>query len=201
MNYGINTFGQPTVPGMQVPGMPPPLPLPQTGFGTAMGDLSMNQLANVPGMRAVAVPGFESLGNWGAPTGLPRAMGPAPLLPAALDSDIAAATGIGGRTATGNWFRDSGFLGGNDEFGNFQQGWGGMAIGGLQAGANLFMGMKQYGLAKKQLAEGRRQFDLNYGAQKQTINTQLEDRQKARVASNAGAYEATDSYMARNAIK
>jgi hypothetical protein len=199
MNYGINNFGQPTVPGMQVPGMPPPLPLPRTGMGMAMGDLSMNQVADVPGMRALSVPGFDSMGSWGSPDGLPGVAGPAPMLPAALDSQIAAATGVAGKT--GNWFRDSGFLGGNDEFGNFQQGWGGMAIGGLQAGANLFMGMKQYGLAKKQLSEGKRQFDLNYGAQKQTINTQLEDRQKARVASNAGAYEATDSYMARNAIK
>jgi hypothetical protein len=81
------------------------------------------------------------------------------------------------------------------------QGWGGLALGGIQGAANLFMGMQQYGLAKKQLSESRRQFDLNYGAQKQSTNTRLEDRQNARVASNPGAYQDTASYMAKNGIK
>ena len=66
---------------------------------------------------------------------------------------------------------------------------------------NAWMGMKQYGLAKQQLAEGKQQFALNYDAQRTTTNSQLEDRQKARVASNPGAYESVGSYMTNNGIK
>jgi hypothetical protein len=76
-----------------------------------------------------------------------------------------------------------------------------MAIGGAKALSSAFLGMQQYGLAKQQLAEGRRQFDLNYGAQKQTVNTQLEDRQRARVASNPGAYQSVGTYMTQNGVR
>lgn|SRR5574337_721176 len=79
-------------------------------------------------------------------------------------------------------------------------GWGGLALQGTNALVNGFIGMKQYGLAKQQLAEGRRQFDLNYGAQRTAINSQMEDRQRARVAAEPGATESVDSYMARNRI-
>ena len=46
-----------------------------------------------------------------------------------------------------------------------------------------------------QLKESKRQFDINYGMQKKAFNNQLEDRQRARVASNAGAYESVADYM------
>lgn len=80
-------------------------------------------------------------------------------------------------------------------------GWGGMAIGGVGTLASAFMGMKQYGLAKETLAENKRQFELNYGAQKQTTNTALEDRQRARYASNPGAYVSPSAYMDQHGIK
>jgi len=76
-----------------------------------------------------------------------------------------------------------------------------MAIGGLSALSNAYMGMKQYGLAKEQFAESKRQYNQNYAAQRTLTNSQLEDRQRARVASNAGAYESVGSYMNRNGIK
>ena len=79
-------------------------------------------------------------------------------------------------------------------------GWGGMALnaaGGLMQG---FLGMKQYGLAKKTLEENKRQFQMNYDAQKQSTNTRLEDRQRARVASNSGAYQSVGDYMGANKI-
>ena len=73
---------------------------------------------------------------------------------------------------------------------------------GLANGAfNVWMGMKQYGLAKDQLAEGRQQFALNYDAQRTTTNSQLQDRQAARVASNPGAYQSVGTYMDANGIK
>ena len=80
-------------------------------------------------------------------------------------------------------------------------GWGGLALGAASSLLNGWMGMQQYGLAKKQLSEGKRQFDMNWDAQKATTNSALEDRQRARVASNPGAYESIDSYMNRNGIK
>ena len=90
-----------------------------------------------------------------------------------------------------NWY--DGALGPN--------GWGGLALNAAGGLASTFLGMKQYGLAKQTLAENKRQFQLNYDAQKQTTNTRLEDRQRARVASNAGAYQSVGDYMAVNGIK
>ena len=80
-------------------------------------------------------------------------------------------------------------------------GWGGMALGAVSGLANAFMSMQQYGLAKKTLAENQRQFNLNYGAQRDTTNTALRDRQAARVASNPGAYQSVDDYMRENQIR
>lgn len=71
------------------------------------------------------------------------------------------------------------------------------ALGGI---GSMFMGMKQYGLAKDALTASKEQFQKNYAAQRQTLNTQLEDRQRARVASNPGAYESVGSYMDKNRI-
>ena len=79
-------------------------------------------------------------------------------------------------------------------------GWGGLALGAAGGLASAFMGMKQYGLAKQTLAENKRQFQLNYDAQKQTTNTRLEDRQRARVASNSGAYQSVGDYMGANKV-
>lgn len=89
----------------------------------------------------------------------------------------------------------------NKDTGVHQQGWGGLAISGLSALGTGFLGMKQYGLAKDQFAESKRQYNQNYAAQRTLTNSQLEDRQRARVASNAGAYESVGSYMNRNGIK
>ena len=80
-------------------------------------------------------------------------------------------------------------------------GWGNLALNAAGGLASTFLGMKQYGLAKQSLAENKRQFQLNYDAQKQTTNTRLEDRQRARVASNAGAYQSVGDYMTVNGIK
>lgn len=80
-------------------------------------------------------------------------------------------------------------------------GWGGLALNAAGGLASTFLGMKQYGLAKQTLAENKRQFQLNYDAQKRTTNTRLEDRQRARVASNANAYQSVGDYMTTNGIQ
>lgn len=91
-------------------------------------------------------------------------------------------------------FRDS-FVGTKDT-----PGWGGLAIGGANSMLQGYLGMRQYALAKKQLSEGQRQFDLNYDAQRKTTNSAFEDRQRARVASGNSAYESVDSYMKKYGI-
>lgn len=82
-----------------------------------------------------------------------------------------------------------------------QEGWGGLALGGAQALGNAWMGMQQYGLAKKQLAQQKKEFETNFAAQRGLVNSQLEDRQRARVASNPGAYQSVSDYMKQNGVR
>jgi outer membrane murein-binding lipoprotein Lpp len=63
------------------------------------------------------------------------------------------------------------------------------------------MGMKQYGLAKDTLAANKAQFERNFEAQRRTTNAALEDRQRARVASNPGAYQSVGDYMDQNQVR
>lgn len=110
---------------------------------------------------------------------------------------------LGGSTnATGNmfnglsgWLEDSGFLGRTLGDGTKVQGWGGAAIGLGQGLLNGWMGMKNLGLMKDQLNFSKEQYRNNYEAQKKTTNSALEDRQRARVASNPGAYQSVGDYM------
>ena len=106
----------------------------------------------------------------------------------------------GGVNPNQSWLSRNAILGGKDGDGNQTNGWGGLALGVARGLGGAYMGMKQYGMAEDMLKENKRQFQLNYDAQKKTLNTQLEDRQRARVASNAGAYESVDSYMKKNGI-
>ena len=80
-------------------------------------------------------------------------------------------------------------------------GWGGLALGVGQGLFSGYLGLQQLGMAKKAFGENQRQFNLNYDAQRRTTNSALEDRQRARLASNAGAYESVGSYMDRNGVK
>ena len=99
------------------------------------------------------------------------------------------------------WLKDSGFLS-STENNVTTQGWGGMAIGGLSALGNLWMGKQQLDMAKDSLSENKRQFNLNYNAQKQSTNTYLADRQAARIRSsgNSGAYQSVGDYMKENGV-
>jgi hypothetical protein len=74
-----------------------------------------------------------------------------------------------------------------------------MGVGKGLMGA--YLGMKQYGLAKDTLKFNKQVHSQNYAAQKNMTNSSLEDRQKARIASNSGAYESVGSYMDKNGIK
>lgn len=75
---------------------------------------------------------------------------------------------------------------------------------GLQAGQGIFngwLGMQKLDLAKNELRENKRQFDMNWGAQKNLTNSRLEDRQRARNAANKGGHQSTDEYMSRHGVK
>lgn len=79
-------------------------------------------------------------------------------------------------------------------------GFGNLALGTGQALLGGYLGMKQYGLAKKQLGESKRQFDKNFKMQKDLTNTRMEDRQRARVASNPGHWDSVEDYMKKNRV-
>ena len=80
-------------------------------------------------------------------------------------------------------------------------GWGNLALGAAQGIGGAYLGMKQYGLAQDKFKETKRQFNKNYESQKTLTNGQLEDRQRARVASNPGAYASVGDYMKKNGVK
>jgi hypothetical protein len=80
-------------------------------------------------------------------------------------------------------------------------GWLTAGLGVAQGLGSLYLGMEQYKLAKETLAANKLNADRNYAAQRKTINSQLEDRQRARVASNAGAYQSVSEYMNENRVR
>lgn len=99
-----------------------------------------------------------------------------------------------------NWMGESGVLGRKLPDGTQMQGWGMPALSALSGLSSAFFGMKQLGLAKDTLEQNKKQFQLNFEAQRKTTNAALEDRQAARVASNPGAYQSVGDYMKRYGI-
>lgn len=123
--------------------------------------------------------GYESLQDWTKPSTLGQSQG---MFGGIFDRALPWEETVGGVTQKGS-------------------GWLSPALGVAQGLASWVMGSKQYKLAKEQLAANQQQFAQNYAAQRQTTNTALEDRQRARVAAGGDAYESVESYMARNGIR
>jgi hypothetical protein len=96
--------------------------------------------------------------------------------------------------------KGSGIVGGTNADDTKFDGWGSPAIGLLQALNAFSMGNRQLKLHKTMLDDARGQFAMNYGAQRQALNTQMEDRYRTVVAANPNR-ESVESYMARNRIK
>lgn len=143
--------------------------------------------------------------NFGLPT-TPSVASPVPQLPnvgsnfkVGIGSDSEFAQSFTEATTTPKGIWDS-FLGYTDKNGTRFDGWGGMALGSANGLFNAYMGMKQLGLFKDQLNFQKDSFERNYAAQRDTLNTQMADRQAARVASNPGAYQSVSDYMAKNRI-
>jgi hypothetical protein len=141
-----------------------------------------------------------ALPSWGGDSNQQMPVSPN-LLP--VVANPLAGAGGGGNAPVGqelNFGNLWGAMGSTNDKGVRSDGWGGLAIGGAQALTGAFMGAKQYQLAQEALSENKRQFQLNYDNQRKTVNTELEDRQRARVASNAGAYQSVGDYMAKNGV-
>lgn len=97
-------------------------------------------------------------------------------------------------------FSRAGMFGGLDDDGNASGGWVGPAAGIASTIFGAIQGNKQLSMAEDRFKESKRQFDANYAAQRTSTNTQLEDRQRARVAANPGAYQSVSEYMDKNRI-
>jgi len=65
---------------------------------------------------------------------------------------------------------------------------------------NAYTGMKQLNLAEDAFDFNKDLSTVNLANQAQTVNSQLADRQRARIASNPNAYQSLDQYMANNAV-
>lgn len=99
-----------------------------------------------------------------------------------------------------NWMDTSGVLGKKLPDGTQVQGWGAPAVNLASGLASAYFGMQQLGLAKDTLAQNKNQFQMNFDAQRKTTNAALEDRQRARVASNPGAYQSVGAYLGKSGI-
>jgi hypothetical protein len=80
-------------------------------------------------------------------------------------------------------------------------GYGMAALGLAQGLGSLYLGMQQYQVAKDTLAANKANAERNFNAQRTTTNSQLEDRQRARVAANPGAYQSVSDYMDQNRVR
>lgn len=99
----------------------------------------------------------------------------------------------------GNWFKENPALSTKD-----QQGWGNLALGTAQAGMGAYLGMKQYGLAKKAFEHQKDAWNKEYEVNKNLTNERLETRQNRRIAESGVTgmqHQDTASFMSRYGVK
>lgn len=74
-------------------------------------------------------------------------------------------------------------------------------VGAITGGIGAWQGMQQNKLMRDNMNMQSNQFREQMDLSKQNINRNIEDRQRARVASNPQAYESVDSYMKKYGVK
>ena len=74
-------------------------------------------------------------------------------------------------------------------------------VGAITGGIGAWNGYKQNSLMEKNMNQQANQFREQMDISKQNLNRNIEDRQRARVASNPTAYESVDSYMMKYGVK
>lgn len=103
----------------------------------------------------------------------------------------------------GSRLRDSGFLGSTDtKTGLRTDGWGGMALGAASSLAQLYTGMKQYGLMKDQLAFSKDAFNKNYRVQAADYDRRIGEQYDRRAAEGLMPVTMPKAeYMAKYGVK
>lgn len=96
------------------------------------------------------------------------------------------------------WQKAMGFTGAD---GMKTAGWAPTALGAASGIFNGWLGLEKLDVAKQTLAENKRQFDMNWGAQKGLVNSDLEARQRARVGNRPDAYRSVGDYMQTYGVK
>ena len=72
---------------------------------------------------------------------------------------------------------------------------------GLGKGAmDAYLGYQQLGVAKDALAFKKDAFSKQFGSQKQLLNTQLRDRQRARLSANPAGHQSVEQYMKESGL-
>lgn len=150
----------------------------------------LNDLLNFGGNGSVAKPSGSTIGGY---TNLDLSG----FVPGGAAQSIGAATTPEGGLGVGSLLKDlwGSAFDSKNAAGVAKQGWLAPVMGVAQGIGNAYMGMKQYGLAEDALKEQKRQFNLNYQNQRKLTNSMLEDRQRARLASNPTAYQSVGDYM------
>lgn len=74
-------------------------------------------------------------------------------------------------------------------------------LNALVGGYDAYNGMRQNKLLERNMNQQASQYREQMDLSKQNINRNLEDRQRARVASNATAYESVSDYMKKYGVK
>lgn len=76
----------------------------------------------------------------------------------------------------------------------------GIALAGIQTLGNLWNSFQSHKMAKQQMAFAREQWDTNLTNQKQTYNTALEDRIRARHHTEGRGSGDTDAYLSKHSL-
>ena len=109
----------------------------------------------------------------------------------------------GAAAATGPSFAQS-MMGWKDpKTGNTHGGWGPVALNLASSAGSMYLGLKNLGVAKDTLKFQKNAFSKQFDAQRQTINTHLADRQRARLSAASGDTSHTlsvEDYMRQNAV-
>lgn len=130
---------------------------------------------------------LSSVSQWGTPAPPPGQI-TTPTVNLGMKADGTAPT----------WFDN--FAGYGNAAGNNVAGWGGAGLSAITGAATAFVGWEQMKTAKEQLKEQKKWANIDYQAQRKMVNSSREDRQRARVASNPGAYESVSGHMNKFAV-
>lgn len=97
--------------------------------------------------------------------------------------------------ATGSDWITTWFGGKDAQTGNLSTGILPVGIGALTGLVGAYTGLEQLQVAKDNLAFQKDAFNKNFANQAKLTNSQLADRQRARVMDSPGAYESVGDYM------